>query len=328
MRFGAMLSMVFRTEVFLDDPLTVIDIGASGGPPRLLRPLAPYVHYIGFDPDARDRPTQGDRATPWQEFTMFDSIADPEWLNENALYGKRSNRKFFLTAAPHCSSTLRPDEEKLAPWEFSEMFEVVDARYLPATSLPDALKIAGVAAIDWFKCDSQGTDLRLWASLPAEAVSTTAVASFEPGIIDAYLGEDKLHQVLQRMDDAPFYLARMEVRGSRRVPAHARTHGRSPLRRAGLLNIPRAPGWAELWYLRDVTREGPLNDRTLFVIWVAATLLGEHGYAWLVADMGLRANTSNAVVFDACRRFSESRWTPYSLRTLRSALRALGRRYI
>ncbi len=58
--------------------------------------------------------------------------------------------------------------------------------------------------IDGYKTDSQGTDLRIFNSLPKEIINKILLAEFEPGIIDAYQGEDKLHHLLAHMEKEPF----------------------------------------------------------------------------------------------------------------------------
>ena len=66
---------------------------------------------------------------------------------------------------------------------------------LPALDIPSVLAELGLERVDWLKGDSQGTDLRLFRSL-GDLASSVLVAEFEPGIIDAYEGEDKFADVL------------------------------------------------------------------------------------------------------------------------------------
>ena len=51
----------------------------------------------------------------------------------------------------------------------------------------DRLSLSG---IDWLKTDSQGTDLRIFNSLRPEVRSRVLAIDIEPGLIDAYVGED------------------------------------------------------------------------------------------------------------------------------------------
>ena len=86
-----------------------------------------------------------------------------------------------------------------------------------ARTLRSILAEHGLSHVDWFKTDSQGTDLRLFLSLGEPIVRRVLAASFEPGLIDAYVGEDKLHAVLQKMNGPPFWMHDIEVRGTQRL---------------------------------------------------------------------------------------------------------------
>lgn len=66
--------------------------------------------------------------------------------------------------------------------------------------MKDVLKSINIDYIDWFKTDTQGTDLRIFASLGDELINKILVAEFEPGIIDAYKGEDKLYKIMEFFD--------------------------------------------------------------------------------------------------------------------------------
>ena len=53
------------------------------------------------------------------------------------------------------------------------------------------MKELEIKSFDWFKTDSQGTDLRLFKSIGETLIPKIIVAEFEPGFINSYLGEDK-----------------------------------------------------------------------------------------------------------------------------------------
>src|SRR5262249_32212833 len=116
-----------------------------------------------------------------------------------------------LTRSPLCSSTLQPRAAALGDWAFGEMFEVTATREVPATTLHDALAAQNISRIDWLKCDTQGTDLRIFLSLPATWRARLLAVEFEPGLIDAYEGEDKFHEVMAAMAREPFWLAGLDV---------------------------------------------------------------------------------------------------------------------
>ena len=78
-------------------------------------------------------------------------------------------------------------------------------------SLNTVLNDLGIDRIDWFKTDSQGIDLRLFKSLSNKIRKQILVAEFEPGIIDAYKGEDKLYQILEHLQLQNYWLSDIEI---------------------------------------------------------------------------------------------------------------------
>ena len=124
---------------------------------------------------------------------------------------------FFLTQSPHCSSALSPDKDALDPWAFRDLFSVVDTIKLPAIDIDTALKEIGLSYIDGYKSDSQGTDLRIFRNIPEQIRNNILLAEFEPGIIDAMKGEDKLHMLMAYMDKEPFWITNMGIYGSWRI---------------------------------------------------------------------------------------------------------------
>ena len=106
---------------------------------------------------------------------------------------------FFLTASPECSSCLEPDREKLAVWNIAPFFETVETRRMNAVTLPEVLRRLGLDRIDALKCDTQGTDVRIFDSLGPEVQRNLLSFELEPGLVDAYKGEDKFWKMLQYM---------------------------------------------------------------------------------------------------------------------------------
>ncbi len=256
-------------------PPVLLDIGASGKLHGEWKPLAPYAICVAFDADVRDFDAK--RSHPYRALHLHPAIVTVE---------EGAELDFYLTRSPHCSSTLPPLRDALRPWMFAELFDVDRKVRLPACRLPDVLREHGLGYVDWFKTDSQGTDLRLFLSLGEEVVQKVITASFEPGLIDAYAGEDKLHAVLARMDSLPFFIHDLDVRGSKRLARtlwdrlRAATGGEAPL------GLKDAPGWAEVGYLNTLVPEERFDLRDVLLAWVIATLHGQHGWALELAERG------------------------------------------
>ncbi len=258
-----------RTE-FASKPPVCVDIGASGDIAPQWRELAPHSICLAFDADERD--------------FSADEICNAEWLRLlkiNRLVGVAQNDSvpFYLTQYPHCSSSLVPDNEALRPWAFRDLFEVKKITNLPTVSISSALDELGLAYIDWYKSDTQGTDLKLFQTLPIDIQDNVLALDFEPGIIDAYVGEDKLHQLMAYMDDRPFFMCDMVVKGSQRMPIEANAKLQS-------LNISpsvvkNSPGWAEISYL-NTFQNNPHSLRSYLLGWIFSTIKSQHGHAlWL-----------------------------------------------
>jgi len=289
-----LVARILRSETFRDRPPVCVDIGASGELPREWRALAPYSVCIAFDADARD--------------FIADDKAPSEWkrlVKLNRLVAETSSEgvDFFLTSSPHCSSRLQPNRPGLEPWEFSDLFVVDRQITLPAISLTDAMSGVGIDYIDWFKTDSQGTDLRIFASLPREMIDGIVVADFEPGILDAYYGEDKLYSLMAFMNDRPFFVSDLDVKGTQRI-------GRDALQSLGQLDrkligrlLRKSPGWAEISYLNTFARQG-YSKRALLLGWVVSSIKAQHGHALFIAEKGMRDQADP--LFDECRLSSIS----------------------
>jgi hypothetical protein len=272
------LASIFRHASLRDDPPVLVDVGASGALPAQWKAIAPYAICVAFDADTRDFEVSESATGGYRKlFTL------------NRLLAARPSEgvEFFLTRSPHCSSSLRPDNAALEPWAFRSLFEIEKTVTIPAADLQGALAAVGVGRVDWYKTDSQGTDLRIFDALPSALITRVLVAEFEPGIIDAYVGEDKLHSLMAYMDQRPFWVTDMTIKGSQRI-------ARDDLAQLGALQrrdissfLKTAPGWCEIAYINSFAGAG-MGLREHLLGWVFSTIKGEHGFALHLAQRGLR----------------------------------------
>jgi FkbM family methyltransferase len=180
---------VFAEPELREDPPVLVDVGAAGGVHPAWRRIARYAVGVGFEPDAREAAPLDAAQREFRRWIFCPGLAVPERPAEGTA-------TLHLTKSPQCSSTLPPRTAALAEWSFAEFFEVTERRQFPATTLTGALAAQGITGVDWLKCDTQGLDLKLWQSLPAGWRSRVLAVEVEPGIIDAYDGEEKLGDVL------------------------------------------------------------------------------------------------------------------------------------
>ncbi|MDP9041861.1 MAG: hypothetical protein M3N30_07755 [Bacteroidota bacterium] len=266
------IDKIMRSEYFADDPPVLIDIGASGGLHPKWKYIAKYAYCVAFDADEREFKITEQTNSGYKKLIHINRIVT-DFPSASAT--------FYLTHSPYCSSLLEPDEERLRPWLFKPLFQVEKVTSLPTVTLAETLQSAGISYIDWFKIDTQGTDLRLYKSIPDNIREKILFAEFEPGIMDAYKGEDKLYSVMQEMHAEGFWLSSMNIKGTQRLQSkYIKQLG-------GFLSeriIRTSPGWAELSYFRNP--EG-FSCRNLLLMIVFSILERQYGFALELADMAL-----------------------------------------
>jgi FkbM family methyltransferase len=313
----SVIDEILHRPELVERPPVLIDVGASGGIHRDWAKLAPHSIGIAFEPDARERAVVEKSGAGWRRLIVVPAIVTDR---------EDDRAEFFLARSPYCSSTLRPRSEALAPWAFHELFEVTETVHLPAVNLPHVLAEHALDRVDWFKTDSQGTDVRLFRSLGEARLRRVLAAQFEPGILEAYESEDTLAELLAFMPAHGFWLSELRLRGSQRLSARARRELPESLRGAVARVVKTAPGWGEATWLNTLDGEWSVRDRLL--AWVIATLRRHHGFALELALAG--RETQADPMFDRLRAASvaaigRAAWTAPAAAVLRR-LRALEER--
>jgi hypothetical protein len=303
----------------IERPPVLIDIGASGALPPQWQLIAPYSICVAFDADTRDFQVGESENKGWRKLYSLNRLVSAQATGEV---------DFYLTKSPHCSSSLQPDNKALEPWEFSPLFEVEKVVKLPVVDLQGALAKIGINYIDWYKTDTQGTDLRIFDSLAENIKNKTVAAEFEPGIIDAYIGEDKLHQLLAYMDKRPFWVSHMEIKGSQRIDKAGLSSLNFMQRRSVGSFLKTAPGWCEISYINSL-QSSELTGREYLLAWIFSSIKGEHGFALHVAKLG--ADKFQMPLFNELHAFSlksfPSEYLKFAAKAARKAVRLIsGRR--
>ncbi len=253
----------------------LVDIGASGTPPRVWEPIARHSVYIGFDPDRREL-----HDTPRGVYARSIIVNQAVTTEPD-----QDEVHFYLTRCPYCSSTLPPDTEALANYLFSDLFRVERETSVPASSLNSVIHRLGFPGVDWFKTDSQGTDLRLFQSLEDGVRNRVLAVDIEPGLIDAYRGEDLFVDAHRELLHQGFWLSSLDVKGAIRMrpPTLATLFRDQPsLREADIAqSIRSSPCWCEARYLRTIESLQARNaeEKDYALLWVFALLDGQSGFA-------------------------------------------------
>ena len=260
-----------QMEVFQSRPPLLIDVGASGELNTKWKPIAPYSICIAFDADDREFHISEHVDKRYKKLIVFNRVVTPEPIDKV---------DFYLAESPFCSSLLQPDNENLKRWFFSSLFEVQKKVQLHAITLTKALSQADIDYIDWFKADTQGTDLSLFKTLPTHLSKGILAAEFEPGIIDAYVKEDKLFSVMEYLQQHGFWLSSMEVKGTQRLGEEYKNKFNAFAVRKIL---KRSPCWAEVTYLRELFS---FDERQALLLFIFALLEKQYGFALEIADWG------------------------------------------
>ncbi len=278
------IDTILSSSYFENKPPVLIDIGASGEINKKWRKIAPYSICIAFDADDREFNVSEKQASGYKKLLVINRIVTAK---------ASATAEFNLTASPFCSSLLKPDLQKLQPWAFKSLFKVEQTVQLQATTLQQAMQGAGIDYIDWFKTDTQGTDLRLFLSVTDDIRKNILAAEFEPGIMDAYTGEDKLFTIMQELQQSGYWLSSMEVKGTQRLHE-------SYIKEFGAFNsnrmVRKSPCWAELTYLQNPSN---FNPRSLLLLYTFALLERQYGFALEVCDLALQQ--SHDAIFSECK---------------------------
>lgn len=274
-----MIERILSRPEFVDRPPVLLDIGAAGEIDKKWRRIAPHSVCIAFDADEREMGYVVRETSGYRKLYVYNCIVT------DAVTGEAD---FHLTRSPQCSSLLEPRQGSLNDWAFGNYFRVERKARLKTVSLPRVLAELGIGKVDWFKTDSQGTDLRLFRSLGDEGIKRVLAAEFEPGVIDAYRGEDKLWSLMAYMEDKPFWMTGLTVKGSQRISgevAEKRLNGLERKLLPALLKT--SPGWGEISFLNSFAPgDDALDLRDHLLGWVFAFVEKQYGFALELALRG------------------------------------------
>ena len=269
------INKVLNRKELIEQPPVLVDIGASGQIHKKWKKIASHSVCIAFDADDREFGFVTKATSGFKKLQVFNCIVSDT---------EEKEVDFYLTNSPYCSSTLIPDQEALSAWAFADKFSVDKKIKLKTISLQNALQQVNLDYVDWFKTDSQGTDIRLFKSLGDKNIQNVLVAEFEPGIIDAYKGEDKFYQLLQYMGDKNFWLSNLMIKGSQRITKEnlSKISSSNLWQKLIHFSLITSPGWSETSFMNDFKKDLSLRNHLLG--WVFTTILEQHGFAYQIAS--------------------------------------------
>ena len=272
------IDKILSRNEFKIDPPVLIDIGASGFLPKEWTRIAKYSVCIAFDADEREVGYIVNEKTKYKKLYTYNCIVSDK---------KGKKDRFFLTDFPYCSSRLEPNTSNLKNWDYSDLFNVKKVVTLNSITMPAVLTELHITRVDWFKADSQGTDLRLFKSLGETIIKKVLVADFEPEIIEAYKGEDRLDKILAYMDNFPFFISDMKPLGSIRISQKVVSTKFSAFERR-ILNLisKKSPCWIGLSYLNTFKNTRIFSKRDLLLEWIFSFIKNQMSFALELAIVG------------------------------------------
>ena len=301
------------------EPPVLIDIGASEKIHPKWKLIAGYSVCVAFEADERDFGFIEKEQSSFKKLYVYNSVVTNQRVN---------NTLFHLTKSPYCSSLLKPDNIKLQPYLHSDLFDVKETVRLKAVHLQEALNNLGMRKVDWFKSDSQGTDLRLFSCLDENIRKKVLVAEFEPGIIDTYEGEDKLYSILGFFNDKStaggFWLSDITIKGVPRIPSevfNSEFRGNT-FRKFLRVAVKAAPGWGEMTFINSF-EEDDFSLRDYLLGWLFSSLERHHSFAFVLAKKGFEKFHSE--IFNELKNYSKSqmRREVYRLKFLPSVIQLI-----
>jgi len=136
----------FFIEIYREDPLVLIDIGASGGIPLEWEKAERFLKIVGFEPDKRTSVY-----LPKNKGHIFLDIAVGRSNGEST---------FYSTKKQEVSSVFMPDYDFIKQFPDAERYEIEKVTKIKTVQLTThLLEKAGINDVDFIKLDVQGGEL-------------------------------------------------------------------------------------------------------------------------------------------------------------------------
>lgn len=184
-----------------NNPISVFDIGARGGPLGELDSLAPHIAYTGFDADEDSADTMN--AHPPSEFNSFRAF--PYFIGDV----NDKHHSFYLYKNLAESSSLKP-AHMFKKYFARRTFGPQKSVSVPSMTLNTFLKQHTVNPPDILKLDTQGSELAILKKATS-CFDTTFLIESEVEFYEMYEGQDLFYDLahfLQSHDYQLLYLNR------------------------------------------------------------------------------------------------------------------------
>jgi len=262
-------------DIFADDPLVIVKLGAGGDSYKFVPPaIRPHTILVCLDAaNAPQHAGEGFRKV----VQLRDVVAE-----------STEPRQFIEREWWACSSLLEADGDLVRKYGLSEYYTEKARTVVRPSTLPDLLLANGLQSFDLLITDLEGSDFPVLKSCGKKIESATIVQSelrFEP----LYEGEPQFHEVAAYMADHGFRL--VEMHEERWKPA---SRNKSSVADGVLV-------WADCVFYRA----GEVNPRQIAKSVVLLSMMGLRGLAAHILE------THASVLSAALRAQLESLTKPY-----------------
>lgn len=137
-----------ENEILKDHPLTVVDVGASGGPEYHWANYGNAVRFIGFEPDSEECRRLNNSSAYGENFRFYPI----------ALYKDKGSYTFYHQA-PAASGLYPADTKIVSRFPDEESFKIRRTSIINTTDFDSFVKEYKIPEVDFMKLDAEGAEL-------------------------------------------------------------------------------------------------------------------------------------------------------------------------